>query len=435
MSYVVDKEIWLPDHGLPRVVVIGAGFAGISLIAKLRNKPLSVILIDQNNYHQFQPLLYQVATSGLEPDAISFPIRKLFKGYKNFLFRMAQVKDIKADEQRIYTSEGYIDYQYLVIATGSVSNFYGLQAIEQNGIGLKSLKESLNLRSLILENLEKAAITTDENERQRLTNVVIVGGGPAGVELAGALAEFKRFVLPTDYPHFKRETMNLYLIERGPRLLAAMSKASSATTLRDLHKMGVEVLLDTGVKFYDGKVVDLGETPSIDASTLIWTAGVKGDFPQGMEQAVILPGNRLKVNDYNQVNGYKNIFAIGDVSGMVSEDFPRGHPMVAPAAIQQGAQLAINLLKIINNKPPVPFVYHDRGSLATIGKKRAVADLGKWRFKGFLAWLIWSTVHLLSIIGFKNKIFVGFSWLGSYLTYDKGNRLIIRKYHSQEVEE
>lgn len=423
------KEIWLPDNELPRVVVLGAGFAGISLITKLCNKPLSVVLIDKNNFHQFQPLLYQVATSGLEPDAISFPIRKIFSGYKNFLFRMAKVENVEPDEKRVYTDEGYLSYDYLVIATGSVSNFYGLTEIERNGIGLKSLKESLNLRSLLLENLEKAAITTDEKERQQLTNVVIVGGGPAGVELAGALAEFKRFVLPKDYPYFNRETMNLYLIEAGSRLLAAMSESSSATTLKDLNKMGVEVILNTGVKSYDGSVVELGEKTNIDAATLVWTAGVRGDFPEGLEKAVVLPGNRIKVNSFSQVNGYKNIFAIGDVGGMISDDLPRGHPMVAPAAIQQGEHLAENIQKLLVKKPLKAFTYNNKGLLATIGKKRAVADFGKWHFSGFIAWAIWSTVHLLSIIGFKNKIFVGLSWLGSYITYDKGNRLIIRKYH------
>lgn len=428
------KKIWLPENDLPRVVIIGAGFAGISLIKELRDKQVSVVLIDKNNFHQFQPLLYQVATSGLEPDAISFPVRKLFKGYKNFLFRMAMVKEVSPAEQRVYTNEGYVTYDYLVIATGSVSNFYGLNAIEQNGIGLKSLKESLNLRSLMLENLEKAANTTDEEERQRLTNVVIVGGGPAGVELAGALAEFKRFILPTDYPYFKKENMSLYLIEAGPRLLAAMSVESSSTTLKDLSKMGVEVMLETAVNSYDGRVVDLKESPNIEAATLVWTAGVKGDFPEGMEDAVILPGNRLEVNEYNQVNSYKNIFAIGDVGGMISDAFPRGHPMVAPAANQQGVHLAKNLQNLLASKPLKPFVYNDKGSLATIGKKRAVADFGKRHFKGFFAWVIWSTVHLLSIIGFRNKIFVGLSWLGSYLTYDKGNRLIIRKYRRQEID-
>ena len=428
------KKIWLPENDLPRVVIIGAGFAGISLIKELRDKQVGVVLIDKNNFHQFQPLLYQVATSGLEPDAISFPVRKLFKGYKNFLFRMAIVKEVNPEEQRIYTNEGYVTYDYLVIATGSVSNFYGLNAIEQNGIGLKSLKESLNLRSLMLENLEKAANTTDEEERQHLTNVVIVGGGPAGVELAGALAEFKRFILPTDYPYFKKENMNLYLIEAGPRLLAGMSVESSSTTLKDLSKMGVEVMLETAVNSYDGRVVDLKESPNIEAATLVWTAGVKGDFPEGMEDATILPGNRLEVNEYNQVNSYKNIFAIGDVSGMISDAFPRGHPMVAPAANQQGVHLAKNLQNLLVSKPLKPFVYNDKGSLATIGKKRAVADFGKRHFKGFFAWVIWSTVHLLSIIGFRNKIFVGLSWLGSYLTYDKGNRLIIRKYRREEID-
>jgi NADH:quinone reductase (non-electrogenic) len=428
------KKIWVPDSGLPRVVIIGAGFAGIALINRLHNKPVSVVLLDQNNYHQFQPLLYQVATSGIEPDAISFPVRKLFKGFKNFLFRMACVEEISPVEKRVYTDEGYVDYDYLVVATGSTTNFYGLDNVEKYGIGLKSVKESLDLRSLLLENLEKAAITTDEKERHRLTNVVLVGGGPSGVEMAGSLAEYKKFVLPKDYPYFCDDTMKIYLVEAGVRLLPTMSEVSSAVTLKELGKMGVEVLLNTAVKSYDGKVADLGDKGNIEAAALVWTAGVKGDYPSGIEKAEILPGNRLEVNEFNQVNGYENIFAIGDVGGMVSAEFPQGHPMVAPAAIQQGEHLARNIMSILSKKPLSPFVYHDKGALATIGKKRAVAELGKWRFKGLFAWIIWSTVHLLSIIGFKNKFFVGVSWLSSYMTNDKGNRLIIRKYRPREAD-
>jgi len=434
MKNMKDREIWIPDADLPRLVIIGAGFGGISLIKKLHNQPLSLVLIDKNNFHQFPPLFYQVATSGLEPDAISFPIRKLFKGYKNFLFRMARVQEVNPEEQRLYTDEGYINYDYLIIATGSITNFYGLENVEKFGIGLKSLKESLDLRSLMLENLEKAAITTNEKERHVLTNVVVVGGGPAGVEMAGALAEYKRYVLPKDYPYFCEDTMKIYLVEAGPRLLSAMSEASSDVTLKDLGKLGVEVLLGTNVKSYDGMVVHLGGNSTIEAATLVWTAGVKGEFPEGMDKVIIVSGNRIRVNEYNQVSGYQNIFAIGDVGSMVSKSNPKGHPMVAPAAIQQGEHLAKNIQNLVANKPLLPFTYHDKGSLATIGKKRAVAEIGKRHFKGFFAWLIWSTVHLLSIIGFKNKIFVGLSWLASWITYDKGNRLIIRKYQRQRTD-
>ncbi len=426
-----SKEIWLPDNRTqPRLVIIGAGFAGIELAKKLKRVPVNVVLVDQNNFHQFPPLFYQVATSGLEPDAISFPVRKLFKGYRNFFFVMAEVQHIDSQQQQLITDGGYLSYDYLVIATGSVTNFYGLQEVATHAIGLKSLKEAIDLRSLILENLEKAAITADEQERHLLTNVAIVGGGPAGVEMAGALAEYKNYVLPKDYPYLCDATMAVYLIEAGERLLPAMSAAASAATLRDLRRMGVTVLLQTQVKSYDGKTVYLAGNRTLAAATLVWTAGVKGACPSGIKEEAYATARRIKVDQYSRVSGYRNIFAIGDVAGMISERYPFGHPMVAPVAIQQGHHLAANLQRLLAGEELKPFVYRDKGALATIGKKRAVADLGRWHFKGFFAWFIWSTVHLLSIIGFRNKIVVGINWLISYLTYDKANRLIIRRYRN-----
>ena len=423
-----DQPIWVPDFGLPKVVVVGAGFAGISFIQKLNSKPFQVILLDKNNYHQFQPLLYQVATSGLEPDSITFPVRKLFKGQKNFVFRVAEVDRIDSEAKRIYTNVGTLDFDYLVLATGSDTNFYGLDEVRKNGIGLKSITDSLNIRSLMLQNLEKAALSGDVAERSALTSIVIVGGGPAGVEMAGAMAEFRKFVLPADYPDLKGELMKVYLVEASSKLLGAMSERSSEDTLKTLKALEVEVLLDTGVKAYDGVTVDLGDGKEIKTHTLVWTAGVAGVFPHGLERSISAPGRRLKVNEYNQVKGYAYIFAIGDVGGMISNDYPLGHPMVAPAAIQQGVLLAENLTRKEEGKRMKPFIYKDKGSLATIGKKRAVADFGKLHYRGFFAWIIWSTVHLLSIIGFRNKLIVGINWLISYLTQDKGNRLIIRKY-------
>ena len=423
-----EVKIWVPDSDLPRVVVVGAGFAGISFIQKLKNKPFQVILLDKNNYHQFQPLLYQVATSGLEPDSITFPVRKLFKGQRNFVFRVAEVERIDTNAKRIYTNVGSLGFDYLVLGTGSDTNFYGLEAVQRNSIGLKSITDSLNIRSLMLQNLEKAALSCNVDERAALTSIVIVGGGPAGVEMAGAMAEFSKFVLPADYPDLKGELMKVYLVEAGTKLLGAMSEKSSKDTLKTLKAMGVEVLLGTGVKSYDGDTVDLGEGREIKTQTLVWTAGVAGVFPKGLERAISASGRRLKVNEYNQVKGYAYIFAIGDVSGMITNDYPHGHPMVAPAAIQQGVLLAENLVRKEAGKRMIPFGYKDKGSLATIGRRRAVADFGKMHYKGFFAWVIWSTVHLLSIIGFRNKLIVGINWLISYLTHDKGNRLIIRRY-------
>lgn len=423
------STVCLPATDLPRVVVIGAGFAGIHLIKKLRNQPVQVVLLDKNNFHQFQPLLYQVAIAGLEPDSIVSPIRKLFQGYENLLYRMAEVERIEPETQRIFTSIGWVSYDYLVIATGSTTNFYGLSQVEENSAGLKDIRDALDIRSWVLQNLEAAAITCDQQEKDALTNFVIVGGGPAGVELAGALAEFKRYLLHKDYPEIATGWMKIYLVEAVDRLLPMMSAGASAHALKVLKKLSVEVLLNTAVKGYDGTTVSLGSGENIQAKMLVWTAGVQGDAPGGMPEEAFVKGNRLKVDGYNRVAGYGNIFAIGDVAAMVSEETPKGHPMLAPVAIQQGQLLAENLLHHVRTGVfEKTFRYRDKGSMATIGKRNAVAEIGKSRWKGWFAWLLWSTVHLFSITGFKNKLMVGINWMTRYLTYEKANRLIIRKF-------
>lgn len=422
------NNICLIESDKPRVVVIGAGFAGIHFCKALANAPVQVVMLDKNNYHQFQPLLYQVATSGLEPDSITFPIRKVLAGAENTLFRMADVQRIDRENNRVITNTGIVDYDYLVIATGSVSNYYGNQAFEKYGIGLKTINDALNIRSLILQNFEKAANSCDPDEKDMLSNVAIVGGGPAGVEMAGALAEFKRFVLPKDYPEFDKDNMKIYLIQSSGELLQTMSEKAKVRTVKDLEKMGVEVLFNIRVKNYDGVTVDLGEKGSLKAATLIWTAGVKGIYPQGIPEEAQIGGGRILVDNELKVKGSNNIYAIGDIAGMISEDLPRGHPMVAQVAMQEGTHLAKNIISRLKGKPAKPFEYKDKGSMATIGKKRAVADIGKSFIGGFVAWILWSTIHLLFIIGFKNKFLVGLNWGMNYITYDKGNRLIIRKY-------
>ena len=423
------QPICLPEAQLPRVVVIGAGFAGLNLIKRLRNKPIEIVLLDKNNFHQFQPLLYQVAIAGLEPDSIVTPIRKLFQGYKNLAFRMAEVLEINPEKRIVMTNIGFVTYDFLVIATGSASNYYGLNQIEQNSVGLKDIRDALDIRSWVLQNLEEAVITCDLKEKDALTNFVIVGGGPAGVELAGALAEFKRYLLHKDYPEIAKEWMKIYLLEAGDRLLSAMSQKSSNHALKVLGKLEVEVLLHTAVESYDGEKVSLKDKNPIAAKSLVWTAGVQGSFPAGLDLSHQKRGNRLKVNVYNQVAGYENIFAIGDVAAMVSDELPKGHPMLAPVAIQQGHTLAKNLLHFIKSGQfKKPFHYFDKGSMATIGKNRAVAEIGKTKLKGWFAWVMWSTVHLFSITGFKNRTMVGINWIMRYLTYEKANRIIIRKF-------
>ncbi|APD08186.1 NADH dehydrogenase [Flavobacteriaceae bacterium UJ101] len=420
----MEKKVYIPESKYPRIVVVGAGFAGIHFIKKLKNKPYQIVLLDENNFHQFPPLFYQVATSGLEPDSIVFSIRKVFQNYKNFVFRMAKVKQIVQEQNCLHTDIGIIDYDHLVIATGSTNNFYGMSDVEENSIGLKTIQESLDIRSHILQNLEKAVNTSDLEEKQQHSTIIIVGGGPAGVEMAGSIAEFHRFIYKKDYPDLHLNPLKIYLIEAGGKLLSAMTDKSSKDTLKDLEKLDVKVLLNTAVESYDGERVVLSDKQNFKSSTLIWTAGVKGQFPEGIQPDIVQRGNRLKVNGFNRIENTKNIYAIGDVAYMETETYPNGHPMVAPAAIQQGEHLADNFLNNFKKE----FKYFDKGSLATIGKKKAVADLKNMHFNGFFAWLIWSTVHLMSISGFKNKLRVGLNWMNSYFSYDKNNRLIIRKY-------
>lgn len=343
---------------------------------------------------------------------------------------MAEVERIEPKKNRVHTNIGWVAYDYLVIATGSTTNFYGLAEVEENSVGLKDIRDALNIRSWVLQNLEQAAITCDQTEKDALTNFVIVGGGPAGVELAGALAEFKRFLLHKDYPEITVDWMKIYLVEALDRLLPMMSVESSAHAKKILKKLQVKVLLNSAVKGYNGQTVTLANGEKIQARMLVWTAGVQGDAPEGLPQEAIVKGKRLRVDTYNRVIGHDNIFAIGDVAAMITEEMPKGHPMLAPVAIQQGRLLAENLLYLAQHGTfKKAFHYHDKGSMAIIGKRNAVAEIGKAKWKGWFAWLLWSTVHLFSITGFRNKFMVGINWMTRYLTYEKANRLIIRKFY------
>ena len=424
----ITDEICLPDSNLPRVIIIGGGFAGLALVEKLKHKEVQVVLFDKNNFHQFQPLFYQVATSALEPDSIVFPFRKQISGYKNVLFRLAEVEEIQPSTNTIITNKGRVHFDYLVLATGTTTNFFGMDNVESHSLGMKNIRDSLNIRHMMLQNLEQAAITCDDKERDALTNFVIVGGGPAGVEMAGALAEFCKYILPKDYPEYPSSIMNIYLIEAIDELLSTMSEKASTKTLKYLKDLDVKVLFNESVSDYDGSIVTTKSGKTILAKNLIWTAGVKGQFPKGIDKKHVVKGNRLKTDSFLMVEGYKNIFAIGDIAAVITEETPKGHPQVAQTAIQQGKYLGNILLKIIKDEGVNPFEYKDKGSLATVGKRKAVADLGKFKFAGYFAWLLWSVVHLLSISGFRNRLMVGFNWAVSYFTYEKSNRLIIRNF-------
>ncbi|NOZ48103.1 MAG: NAD(P)/FAD-dependent oxidoreductase [Chlorobi bacterium] len=421
-------HICVPETKLPRIIIVGGGFAGLNLVKKLRNMPVQVVLIDKNNFHQFMPLLYQVATSGIEPDSIVFPFRKLFNNFKNVVFRMAEVTGIDSENKRLNTSIGYVYYDYLVLAGGSTTNYFGNDGFKNFGQGLKSVTDSLDIRSELLQNLEKAAVTCIKEEKEILSSIAIIGGGPAGVEMAGALAEFKKYVLPRDYPELKNIEMKIFLIEANNRLLQQMPTKLSDKTINYLSEMKVDVLLNTRTKMYDGTKITLDNGNTINAATFIWTAGVQGVTFSGLPTDAINKQNRIIVDSNSKVKSLANVFAIGDLAVMKTKEYPNGHPMVAQAAIQQGKTLATNLIKIIKDKPASSFKYHDKGSMATIGKKKAVAVINNMKFSGFLAWLIWSFIHLMTIIGVRNKLLIAINWLWNYFSYDKGDRVIIRKY-------
>ncbi len=419
----------------PKVVIIGGGFGGIELAKRLRNKEVEILMLDRHNYHTFQPLLYQVATGGLEADSIAFPLRKIFKNQKNFTFRMTDAERVDPERKVIHTSIGEIFYDYLVLATGSDTNFFGQKEIEHFSMAMKTIPEALNLRSMILQNLEEALIESDPVRKRSLLNFVIVGGGPTGVELSGALAELKRHVLPKDYPELSIEDIKVYLIEGSPELLGAMSEKASAKAKLFLEKLGVHVLNEIRVESYDGDVIRLSSGESIDTKNVLWSAGVKGAILDGFPAEAIARGNRLLIDEFNRVIGQEHIFAIGDVATSITPEKPNGLPGVAPVAIQQGKKLAANLIHIINNEEPEPFEYFDKGSMATVGRNLAVVDIGKIRFQGIFAWFVWMFVHLMSLVGFRNKVVTFVNWVWNYFSYDRGTRLIIRKFNRTSMTE
>jgi NADH dehydrogenase len=419
----------IPRSSYPRIVIIGGGFAGISLAQRLRKKEVQVVLLDKNNYHTFQPLLYQVSTGGLEPDSIAYPLRKVLIGYDNFFFRMAEVQEVMPDKKKLTTNIGELSYDYLVVATGSDTNYYGNNELAKHAMAMKSIPQSLNLRSLILENFEQALLTDEYHERNALMNFVIVGGGPTGVELAGALAEIKKGILPKDYPDLDTRRAQINILQSGNRILNAMSPQASAKAEQFLEELGVQVWKNVRVKGYDGKTVTTETDVTFETATLIWAAGVKGSNIKGLDAEMFLAGgNRLKVNAYNQVEAYPEIFAIGDIACMQIDQYPKGHPMMAQPAMQQGRHLARNLELLIDGKPLEPFQYKDKGSMATVGRNKAVCDLKNIRFQGIFAWFVWMFVHLFFLIGFRNRVVVFVNWVYNYIRFDREARLIIRPY-------
>ena len=424
----------IPISEKPRVVIIGGGFAGISLAKNLLKEQLQVVLVDRHNYHTFQPLLYQVSTSGLEPDSIAYPLRKITRHSREGYFRLTEVKSISAEKNTIHTTIGDLVYDYLVIATGSRTNFFGNQSIEENAMWMKTIPQALIIRSLILENLEQAVITEDHEKRKPLLTFVIAGAGPTGVELCGAIAEVRNHIVPKDFRDLDPNEIKIHLVEGLGRVLPPMSEKASKAAHKFLRELGVEVHLNTMVNEYDGATVTTNkEGLSFRTSTFIWAAGVSGAPVEGLNASVLVDkADRYRVNVFNQVEGYENIFAIGDIALMRNEKYPKGHPMVAQPAIQQGKHLAKNLKRLLRKEELVPFEYNDKGTMATVGRNRAVVDMGKLKFGGFFAWFIWMFIHLYFLVGFRNRIVTFFNWVYNYINFDKAARLIIRPFKSNK---
>ncbi len=419
----------IPDPGYKRIVIVGGGFGGLTLAQKLANTTYQVILIDRNNYHQFQPLFYQVAMAGLEPSSIIFPFRKVFQNAPNVLFRVAEFEEVFPDEKYIMTDKGRLKYDYLVISLGADTNYYGNEKVMNNALPMKSVSEALSLRNAILEDYEKALLTNDEAERQALMDIVIVGGGPTGVEVAGALAEMRKDVMPKEYKELNYKDIDIHLIHGGEILLKGMSEHAGKAAERYLTDLGIMIKLDVNVIDYDGETVTMTDGTTLHSRKVIWAAGIVGNVVNGLPKEATVRGRRLKVNRLNQLEGSKDIYAVGDIAYMEeveNEKFKEGHPQVAQVAIQMAKNIAHNFKALERAKKTKAFCYSDLGSMATVGRHKAVVDLPFWRFQGFFAWFIWLFIHLFAIIGLKNKIFIFINWVWSYITYDQALRLIIR---------
>lgn len=414
------------------MIIVGGGFAGLKLARSLNNHTdFSITLIDRFNYHQFQPLFYQVATAALDPSNISFPLRKAFHKSKNVRIRIAALQSIDPKAKKIVTDIGEMEYDALVLACGADTNFFGNDHLVKLAFPMKSTVDAVQLKYRLIQNYEDALQAKTEEELQSLMNIVVVGGGPTGVEVSGALAEMRRYVLPADYPELDFSKMKIYLIEGSPRTLAAMSEASSKQSRAYLERLGVIVNTQTVVKDYDGKNVILNSGEKIPTATVIWAAGIRGNVPAGIEPSLVVKGNRIKVDRYNQVEGIPDVFVIGDLAYMETPLYPHGHPQLANVAIGQGGELAKNFLRSSRGKPKEQYEYHDKGSLATVGRHLAVADLKlpKIHLAGTLAWFVWMSLHLFLILGVKNKLQIFINWIYKYVTYDQSLRLILKVFN------
>jgi NADH dehydrogenase len=416
-----------------KIVIVGAGFGGLRLARKLNNKPgFEVLLIDKFNYHQFQPLFYQVATAELDASNISFPLRKAFQKSKNVRIRVEEVKKITPDQNKITTTSEEIGYDILVLALGADTNFFGNENVEANAFPMKSTVEALQIRHRLVQNFEDALLAKDPLQLQKLLNIVVVGGGPTGVEVSGALAEMKKYVLPKDYPELDFSKMNIYLLEGGDRTLGPMSEKSSQDSSRYLKKLGVTVMTNTVVKDYDGEQVYMADGKTIPVNTVIWAAGIKGNVPEGIDKSLVVKGNRIKVDRHHKMEGSNNIYVLGDLAYMETPKYEKGHPQVASVAIAHADNLAANLKRIERKSNDLyEFEYHDKGSMATVGRNLAVVDIPKPKlhFGGFFAWFIWMSLHLFLILGVKNRLFVFINWIYNYFTYDQNLRLIFKEFY------
>lgn len=426
----------IPNSPKKRVVIVGGGFGGLTMARKLSGKDFQVVLVDRNNYHQFPPLIYQIASAGLDPGSISFPFRKLFHDQRDFYYRKAEVRYIFPEHKILQTSIGKIRYDYLVLACGTTTNYYGNKHIAEEAIPMKSVSEAMGLRNALLDNFERAVTCASEEEERELLNVVIVGGGASGVEIAGALSEMKHFVLPHDYPDMPRDAMHIYLIEGGSRLLPVFSEESSQHAEDYLKKMGVKIILNKLVTDYKDHAVILKDGMTIPTRTFIWVSGVKANPIGNLDPNLLGRGGRIKVDQYNHVSSLDGVFAIGDQCIMQGDpNYPNGHPQLAQPAIQQGKLLAENLVKIEKKQELQPFRYRNLGAMATIGRNHAVAEFNKMKISGFVAWFLWLIVHLRSILGVRNKLSVMFNWMWNYFFYTQSLRFIVYARKAKEVRE